>query len=340
VHLTQHATSQPLYFLSAISLALCAEDGNEVCFDKLGCFSNGYPWNYNLRIAEPPDTPEKVGTTVLAYNRKMKNVTLKVYPEIDPKLLQNFDPKLDTFFLTHGYTGAGYNPWLHRMANAIIKRQPANVYIYDWTMGANVNYTKTLGNNRVVARIIANLIKDLVKEKHAKIDNIYLIGHSLGAQLMCNVGRQFKGEIGWLYAIEAAGPSFENLPREIRCSPDDAKYIAALHTDIGRDQYGYSQPLAKADYYFNNAVLQPPCQQQEFQPRRRCAHLSVTTYFTSVIAEKKGCFKGCPFKFTGVRHVKPIHGCGKKSVKLLLGDDKVTGVYQVNTSEEPPYCKL
>jgi len=327
-------------FLFSNFFIFASSSDSEVCYPKLGCFNNSYPWNYNLRVALPPKSPEKVCQYVISYNQKMKNVSFQVYPDIDNKIIEEFDPKLTTYFVTHGYTGSGYDQWLHELAIDLLKIKPANIFIVNWELGAAREYKQAIGNSRVVAKIISNLIKNLVKQKNANLSDVYLIGHSLGAHLTCYIGKEFKGEIGFLYAFDAGGPSFENLPEEVRCTNKDAKYVAATHTDIGRDQFGYSQPYGTVDYYFNDGVNQPSCNSSDFVTRRSCAHQIAHTYFGDMVAKENGCFQGCPFVFKGVSEVKAINDCADRWVKFLLGVRYAAGVYQIETSKEPPYCNI
>ena len=44
----------------------------------------------------------------------------------------------------------------------------------------------------ILARRVANLLRKIVDERHQKIDDIHLIGFSLGAHLMGTTGRMMK----------------------------------------------------------------------------------------------------------------------------------------------------
>jgi len=308
----------------------------EMCYETVGCFSIGYPWNYTSRKSFPPYQPENVLKEVIFYNPDVKNVSFEIFPEINRTVTEEFNRKYSTYFLAHGFTGSGYNSWLHETATKLLDKNPANVFIINWERGAKVkDYPQAIGNNRMAARIISIFIKHLVKEKDANLLDFYLIGHSLGGHLVCYIGKELNGEIGWIYSLDPAGPLYDNQPEEIRCSNKDAKYVAVLHTNIGKGQYGYgySRPLGSVDYYFNDGIRQP-C---NFSETKLCSHMVVTTYFMSIVERKDACFIGYPFTYSDASEfmVSP-----QGAEKIIFRSKNVTGVYQIKTTAEPPFCNV
>jgi len=326
-----------------------AKSKSEVCYDKMGCFSNDAPWNRPpSRIANLPESPEKVCTNVIFFNREVKNVSLEVYPNIDEKISNYFDNELPTFFITHGYKGSGSDAWLHDMVKVILNKTSANVFIVNWKEGAKGRYPQAIGNNRMAAKIITNVIDLLVEEKQANLTNFHLIGHSLGAHLSCYIGKNLGGKIGWLYALDPAGPYYNGVPEHMRCTPKDAKYVEVHHTNIGTVAMGYAEPCGIVDFYYNNAFFQPNCVGHPDEVHT-CSHFMSCTYFTAVIGNDT-CFVGQSakyeqFKETNVAKYLPIAQPMARSAKpttpaAFLAWNRINrpGIYAVNTKPNAPYC--
>jgi len=91
-----------------------------------------------------------------------------------------------------------------------------NFYFLDWGPGAQgTSRPEAVGNIRMAAKIISLLIEKLVEEKHADLSNMHLTGHSLGAQLVCYIAKNFKGKIKWIYALDPTGPDFNDHPEQV-----------------------------------------------------------------------------------------------------------------------------
>lgn len=81
-----------------------------------------------------------------------------------------------------------------------------NVLIVDWKNGATFpDYGGAVGNTRLVAAQIFVMIQQMTT-LGANLDDIHLIGHSLGAHACGYAGRRFAGKLGRI-----SGEYFDNL---------------------------------------------------------------------------------------------------------------------------------
>ncbi|KAG8131263.1 putative Endothelial lipase-like protein, partial [Naja naja] len=148
----------------------------------------------------------------------------------------NFNVSAKTFFVIHG--------WSER-------EKEANVVVVNWLSLAQQLYTIAVNNTRVVGKQLAELLDWLENKKDFQLENVHLIGYSLGAHIAGYTGNYARGTIGRI----TADPSK-------RLSPDDADFVDVLHT-YTRETLGISigiqMPVGHIDIYPNGGDIQPGC---------------------------------------------------------------------------------
>ncbi|XP_061754421.1 lipase member H isoform X3 [Nerophis ophidion] len=196
----------------------------------------------------------------------------------------NFNLSRPTTFVIHGYRPTGSPPnWADQITELLLARKDLNVIYVDWNYGAaNLNYFKVVENTHKAAHNLTAFVKKM-QEHGASLNDIHMIGISLGAHISGFVGANLNGSIGRITALDPAGPQFTGAPPEDRLDPTDALFVDALHTDI--DALGYREALGHIDFYANGGTDQPGCPRTIFSGGSyfKCDHQrSVYLFFESL----------------------------------------------------------
>ncbi|XP_029859680.1 endothelial lipase isoform X2 [Aquila chrysaetos chrysaetos] len=114
-----------------------------------------------------------------------------------------FNATAKTFFIIHGWTMSGmFETWLGSLVSALQKREKdANVVVVDWLSLAHQLYTDAVNNTQIVGKSIARLLDWLQENPLFQLENVHLIGYSLGAHVAGFAGNHVHGTIGRITAI-------------------------------------------------------------------------------------------------------------------------------------------
>lgn len=175
-----------------------------------------------------------------------------------------FNATSKTIFIIHGWTMSGiFERWMHKLVSAVMQRESdANVVVVDWTPMAQQLYPDAVNHTRGVGLDIAAMLNWLQDATQLPLENVHLIGYSLGAHVAGFAGTFVQGTIGRITGLDPAGPMFEGVEEQKRLSPDDADFVDVLHT-YTREALGVSigiqQPIGDVDIYPNGGEVQPGC---------------------------------------------------------------------------------
>ncbi|XP_073451926.1 pancreatic lipase-related protein 2-like [Aquarana catesbeiana] len=336
----------------------------EVCYDRLGCFSDKYPWSWTLQRLIPrlPWSPEKINTRFLLYTRD----NLNSYQEISAiqyKTIEesNFKTFRKTRFIIHGFLDNGEKSWMIQMCQAMLKVEDVNCICVDWRRGSLTFYTQASNNIRVVGAEVAFFTKILQDVFDYSPSNVHIIGHSLGAHAAGEAGKNHPG-IGRITGLDPAQPYFQGTPIEVRLDPSDAKLVDAIHTDgaltlinIG---FGMSQTVGHLDFFPNGGEHMPGCKKTEIlkvgsldritnvvEDLAACNHLRSYKYYTESILNPEGFMGYAASSYNafqkGVGFPCPSNGCPMMGhfAANYSGNTLLTQKFYLNTGDDKIFSR-
>ncbi|XP_062435710.1 pancreatic triacylglycerol lipase-like [Rhea pennata] len=239
--------------------------GTEVCYERLGCFSDDIPWSGTVErpIHKLPWNPEKISTRFLLYTKENPD-NFQEISAVDASTIEqsNFNAGRITRFIIHGFTDKGEENWLSDMCKRMFTVEDVNCICIDWKKGSRCQYTQASNNIRVVGAEIAYFVNVLREKFGYSPANVHLIGHSLGAHAAGEAGRRMP-EIGRITGLDPAQPYFQGTPIEVRLDKSDAKFVDVIHTDsaptIPNLGFGMSSAIGHLDFYPNGGEQMPGC---------------------------------------------------------------------------------
>ncbi|XP_069468005.1 pancreatic triacylglycerol lipase-like [Ambystoma mexicanum] len=338
--------------------------GREVCYDRLGCFTDDIPWAGTTErpIAKLPWPPEKVNTRFLLYTRENPN-NFQEITAINPATISysNFNASRKTRFITHGYIDQGEENWLSDMCKRMFQVEDVNCFCVDWSSGSRTLFSQSAANIRVVGAEMAYFIDTLKKEYGYSPSSVHIIGHSLGAHAAGETGRRVKG-IARITALDPCEPYFQGTPTDVRLDIADAAFVDVIHTDslplVPYLGLGSSHAIGHLDFYPNGGEQMPGCKKNVisqivdldgiWEGTRdfvACNHLRSYKYYSESIINKDG-FIGYPspsydsFK-SGTGFPCPAIGCPRMGhyADTYAGVSKISQRFYLNTGDAKDFSR-
>lgn len=111
--------------------------------------------------------------------------------------------KLDGFLddvpikvLIHGYIASRYHNSIEPIKKAYLNAGNVNLMIVDWSQASYQMYEISRGLTSQVAMRIARILDEFLQANDIDSGLVHLIGHSLGAHIAGNVGRNMNARVG------------------------------------------------------------------------------------------------------------------------------------------------
>lgn len=246
----------------------------------------------------------------------------------------DFDPALPTYFFIHGWISD------HREHLAIpyhiLNRDygsEANVFLVDYNSVSKLFYTHAVGSLSLVGSIVAEAIHKITLANDISIEDITVIGFSLGAHVAGFAGAELKGELKTIIGLDPAGPLFDTASTDGKLDRTDAQYVQVIHTNGGL--MGHRGSLGHVDFHPNGGGMnQAGCGSDLFGG---CAHDRALVYFHESIKSN--------IKFVGTRcssYKDYISGACDGNDLAVMGtlklNTRVFGDYYLTTASEAPFA--
>lgn len=245
-----------------------------------------------------------------------------------------FDESLPIRIICGGYLSNTTTPAPLIIRQAYVGQNQFNVFVVDWSIGSrNINYPKVaLQYTRDVASVLAKFVEFLVKNG-ATYDNIYLIGHSLGAHISGMAGKYTKEKVNTIFGLDPGGPLFNGNPHRIGAG--DGKYVEIIHTN--GNNLGFYGVLGDADFYVNGGKKQPGC--SSAKNPNICNHNRVAAYFAESICADENQFLAVRCSEYNISK----GNCKSHEFVATMGSDpsngkgKLRGTFYLKTNSAYPY---
>ncbi|KAH3697159.1 hypothetical protein DPMN_084648, partial [Dreissena polymorpha] len=235
-----------------------------VCYGELGCFDSQPPFNNTEGVL--PQSPEEIQTTFRLFTSTCSPVPRVLHQNYTNSMSAcDFNPSVPMKVIIHGFLQHGQVDWIGEMTRALMAKEPMSVITVDWGTGAGFPYSRAAANTRVVGSQLGALLKALHEKLGLHMDNVHIIGHSLGAHIagyvsqLCDACRN----VGRITGLDPAQPAFKDTPSVVHLDKQDAQFVDVIHTDGSEfnyvSGYGWIQEVGHVDFYPNGGMDQPGC---------------------------------------------------------------------------------
>ncbi|XP_059172418.1 pancreatic lipase-related protein 2-like [Physella acuta] len=296
---------------------------------------------------------QQVGDTLVhLFRRNHTNTSLVITKyTLDTIMKTGFDMTLKTVFIIHGFATTMYKAWVPVMKQTFLLKEDMNVFILDWADAViPPHYDRAVDNMFIVGQMVANLILRM-ETFGLRLDDLHLIGHSLGAHLAGDIGRRLGGRIARITGLDPAAYLFEGKPIDKRLDPSDAVFVDVVHSDAVRLTFPYKglgilNPLGHVDFYPNGAYLQPGCVDKYLGlypiDGPECSHRRAAEYYVDSINTTYHCMaQQCSdFKSFLDHHCSQCSNTSCNVMGYLASPLQALGLMYLQTGEKPPYCDI
>ncbi|XP_052123637.1 phospholipase A1 member A-like isoform X2 [Frankliniella occidentalis] len=175
-----------------------------------------------------------------------------------PTLLKNarFNESLPTAFFIHGYLDGQDSESLIAVSGAFVRKGSHNIIAVDWSEYSGFPYLSAFSNLPGASRTIGDALSRMVVAG-LPAENIWLIGHSLGAQMTGVVAQNVDFRFQRITGLDPAGPGF-GIAGVASLTRDAAALVEVVHTDAG--SLGTEDASGHIDIWPNKGkAVQPGC---------------------------------------------------------------------------------
>ncbi|XP_014218852.1 inactive pancreatic lipase-related protein 1-like [Copidosoma floridanum] len=245
------------------------------------------------------DPLNKVGARLfLSTKSSIEPVEINPTTLINTRVLEtsDFGKEKKSIVIVHGWRSSSDEKWIKTMIRRLHATRDVNILLVDWTnIASNLNYTTVMKNLPAVAHEIYQLIRALRFKQWNHItktsilwNNLYFIGHGLGAQLSGRVAYLLQQNTFWkvnrITGLDPAQLCFPHNFTDYTLDKSDADFVDVIHSNIDYDNF---LPLGHIDFFVDGRTLRPKCEKLEYIEAMTCRQkLSYKLYLKSLPTSK------------------------------------------------------
>jgi len=283
--------------------------------------------------------------------------------QLDEGSLQqsHFNPENPIIILAHGWNsnglknnGKGYGA---DFADDYFAVGDFNLFSIDWgDLESWANYPHAAAITKPVGEHAALLV-ELLLTKHDVLENIHLVGHSLGAHVVGFIAKTVQsmglGKIKQITGLDPAYPFFELHGPEGRIDKSDAEFVQIIHTNSGFLWDGclsFKAPLGHVDFYPEGGDHQPGCDDLCFINcaeipiidliRGGCSHERANSYFAESIHGLTGSDEFIALQCDSWDNFQAGNCCGNPTATMgqWVDTSMPEGSYFFNVNRKAPFA--
>jgi len=323
------------------------------CTASAASFNEGNRWGW-WNWWTTPISQDLNDLDLILYTYGNPSWTFKLDTDSQELLNNGFDASKPTRLLSHGYTDNG-----PRFCSEFVKGyendpdETFNVICIDWQILAKADEPEFSGaaNNAIkVGKAVGEKVvaKMLIADLGQNPDQIHAIGHSMGCQLVGNVGKaahQFSNQkISRVTGLDCAQQYFDSHLAEDTISPNDAKLVDIMHTNsgyVGAGKASTMEAIGLVDFYPNGGDDMPGCEYSWWAGA--CNHMKTVDYYVDSVYNRWNSNYMASTKCESYEEFQA--GNCDQMEKLPMGEaltlDMVQGngpmKFYLNTNADPPF---
>ncbi|XP_076392489.1 phospholipase A1 VesT1.02-like [Megachile rotundata] len=260
-------------------------------------------------------------------NKPHDSVQLRI-GDTDSLRLGQFDPKIPTIFVTHGWSNSHQSQSCIYVRDAYLQHGEYNVILIDWSAVSMGTYASVTSQVVPVSQYIARMI-DFLGTQGVDSSNITVIGHSVGAHIAGLSSYYAKKKANYVVGLDPSAPYFYNKSRDSQISKYDATYVQVIHTS---SVAGISDRIGDVDFYVDGALQQNGCYNIEL-----CSHWRAYEYFAESVKSGGFLARRCNNFFD-----YELGKCESNDVAYMGGavlDHNAKGAYYLTVNAKPPFAR-
>ncbi|XP_026274967.2 lipase member H-A-like isoform X1 [Frankliniella occidentalis] len=290
------------------------------------------PWQWN-----DMDNEASHKVSFEFYSRENRDTPGDVVTVSDlPDDLESFDPQRPTKVLVHGWHGRQAHA--QALKKAFLKTSDVNVVIANWHGVDTLVYPVAVKRVPAISRQLADLVQYLVKRQGMRLDDLHIVGHSLGAHISGLAANYIPGTINRITGLDPAGPLFKT-GADRSLSKTHAAFVDIIHTCA--NVFGFHDAMGHVDFYPNGGVcFQPGCAVQDMTTGK-CSHNRAYYLFEeSILLNDTLLALPAAAAGHGTHHADPCSEVDTSADTVPMGlstPRSARGVFCLSTRAEEPF---